>query len=294
MAEEFISLHRTASNFRAGRCLHTHIPTPAASILTCRRLAISDRHLAAGFSDGSVRLYDLPAASLIAHHAFHPHRDRLGQFSAAIVGIILLSQRRLVFASQDGDITVANVDEDNFSEVVARRARAGNLVEDGTLVDFAGDERRWVGLFAGVPGWSWRVWDGETEQEVYAGGSLTDADSVAGWHMLADISFPSVARIAVAAAGTVVGCTGSRVQAMRVGGMVEVTAEVSRFGVAAGRRMRREEMRPGRGVVGSMNWGYVVMWVGGVGRVWDALTGESLYALRRGTGEMRAAASSDS
>ncbi|KAK8949953.1 putative serine/threonine-protein kinase [Platanthera guangdongensis] len=128
-----LSLHRTTSNFCVGLYLHTHVPTPASSILHCRRLAISDRHLAVGYSDGSVQLYDLPAASPIAHHAFHPHRDRLGQFSAAIAGIILLSQQQLVFASQDGEITVANVDEDNFSEAVARRARAGNLVEDWSI-----------------------------------------------------------------------------------------------------------------------------------------------------------------
>ncbi|KAK8949950.1 Transcriptional regulator STERILE APETALA [Platanthera guangdongensis] len=224
--QEFISLHCTASNFRVGRCLHTHVPTPASSILRCRRLTIFDRHLAAGFSDGSVRLYDFPVASHITHHAFHPHSDRLGQFSTAIAGIILLNQRRIVFASQDGDITVANVDEDNFSKAVSLRTRAGNLMENGTLVDFAGDERRWVGLLASMSGWSWWVWDGETEQKVYAGGLLTDVDSVVGWHMLADIIFPSVARIGVAAAGMVVGCTESCMQAMRVEGMVEVTAGV--------------------------------------------------------------------
>ncbi|XP_028550406.1 transcriptional regulator STERILE APETALA [Dendrobium catenatum] len=224
--EEFISLHRTAANFRAGRCLHNHIHPPISPALFCRRLAFSDRYLATGFSDGSVRLYNLPVAALLAVYDLHLHRDRLGHFSTSISGIILL-RNQLVFASQDGDIGVAAIaDDNNFVNAVARRARAGNPVENGTLVDFVGDGRWWVGLFAGAPGWSWRVWDGETEQQVYAGGSLTDRDSVAGWHMLADISGPSVARVGVAESGVVIGCTSSRVQTVSVEGEVEVIAEM--------------------------------------------------------------------
>ncbi|KAG0477189.1 hypothetical protein HPP92_014030 [Vanilla planifolia] len=326
--QEFISLHRIAANFRSGRCLHSQpVHPPPSPARSCRRLALSDRKLAAGFTDGHVHLYDLPSAAFLGSYDLHLQRDRLGRFSRSISGIIL-RLRRLIFASQDGDIGVAPISSAENGNVTARRARAGNPVEDGTLVDFTGDERWWVGLFAGVPGRSWRVWDGETEEEVFAGGSLTDLESVAGWHMLADISGPSVARIGVAEEGLVVGCTGTRLQAVRVeergavgegldmelraaavdgmgasegrvvvveGGWLGVVRvaqtmeEVCRFGLATGRR-RGDEGR----VLGCMNWGYVVVWVGGgVGRIWDAANGELLYGFRERVGETVATAASD-
>lgn len=111
--------------------------------LFCRRLALSDHHLAAGFSDGSVQLFYLPTRLHLS--TFHPHhRDRLGRFSRAVSGIIL-SDVQLVFASLDGDIHVVVIGD----AAPPRRAHLGDVVNDGALVDFTGCDQWWVGLYAG-------------------------------------------------------------------------------------------------------------------------------------------------
>lgn len=146
--EEYIYRHRTSNNFRQRRYLHTTLPfIPPHNNnngLSCRRLALYNDHLAAGFSDGTVHIFHLPSSLHLT--TFYPHhRDRLGRFSSSVSGIIL-SDARLVFATLDGNIHVtAAID----GGVPLRRAHAGDVVNDGALVDFSGSDRWWVGLYAG-------------------------------------------------------------------------------------------------------------------------------------------------
>lgn len=148
--EEYIYHHRASRNFRVPRYVYStlhFVPTDDNDNndnLSCRRLAVFNYHLAAGFSDGSVRLFHLPNRVHIS--TIHPqHRDRLGPFSPAVSGIIL-SESLVVFASLDGDIHVAMID----NAAPPRRAHFGDVVNDGVLVDFNGCNRWWVGLYAGA------------------------------------------------------------------------------------------------------------------------------------------------
>ncbi|KAL0334073.1 UNVERIFIED_CONTAM: Transcriptional regulator STERILE APETALA [Sesamum angustifolium] len=150
--QEYIYRQRTACNFQFRRCVYTtlhFIPTVNNNNnndgLSCRRLALSDHHLAAGFSDGAVHLFHLPGG----FHAstFYPqHRDRLGRFSSAVSGIIL-SDVRIVFATLDGDIHTTDIEDEDIAPL--RRAHLGDVVNHGALVDFTGCDRWWVGLYAG-------------------------------------------------------------------------------------------------------------------------------------------------
>ena len=146
--DEYIYRHRTATNFRRRRYIYTtlHFPTNENNTnesLSCHRLALSDYHLAAGLSDGSVRLFHLPTRLHVS--TFHPHqRNHLGPFSRAVCGLFF-SDNRLIFASLDGDIHVASVNVPGAT----RRAHLGDVVTDGVLVDFAGCNQWWVGLYAG-------------------------------------------------------------------------------------------------------------------------------------------------
>ncbi|MQM09304.1 hypothetical protein Taro_042171 [Colocasia esculenta] len=327
---EYARCHRTGHNFRRRICVHSTLFFDPA--LSCRRLTLSDRHLAAGFVDGSVRLFDLSTAALLAAFLPHPGRDILGSFSQSISGVLLLNRSsRLVYASQDGDIHVAPTRGNAMH--AARRVRVGNAVEDGALVDFVGRDSWWVGLFAGVPGRSFHVWNAETEELVYVGGYLTDPDAVVGWHMLTELAGP-VGRIRFSDPATVVGCTGSRMQVVglddpeavlaehefRRGAAVDTLdacegrvvvvdghgvakvrvartmAEVCRFNTVR-RRAAQQQQQPAAGgrPVGCMNWGYTVLCCAdGAIRVWDALTGEYLYSFRqRMLGAPGAAAADD-
>lgn len=327
---EYARCHRTGRNFRLRNCVHSTLFL--APTLSCRRLALSGRHLAAGFLDGTVRLFDLSTAALVATLLPHPGRDILGAFSQAISGVLLDRSSRLVYASQDGDIHVAPTRGDAMH--AARRVRAGNAMEDGALVDFVGRDRWWVGLFAGVPGRSLRVWDGNTEELVHVGGSLTDPDAVVGWHMLAELAGPA-GRVKFSDSGTVVGCTGSRMQVAGLDDPEAVLAEhefrrgaavdtmdasdgrvmvvdghgvakvrvartldvVCRFNTVRRRAAQQQQQQPQAGgrLVGCMNWGYaVVCCADGTVRVWDVLTGEYLYSFRqRVPGPPGAAAADD-
>lgn len=157
--EEYIYWHQTANNFRMGRYIYTNLrfaPPPNDNVngLRCCRLVVSDYHLAAGFSDGSVRLFHIPSRFHLS--TFRPHyRDRLGRFSSAVSGIIL-SDTRLVFASLDGDIHVVLIGDPG----PPRRAHLGDVVNDGALVDFTGCDQWWVGLYAGI--FSSYIWHFET------------------------------------------------------------------------------------------------------------------------------------
>ncbi|KAF2292438.1 hypothetical protein GH714_022780 [Hevea brasiliensis] len=135
--EEYIYRHRTARNFPT-----VHHPilfftsillmsrTQTIPTLSCLCLALSDHHLACGFADGAVRLFDLHTR--LHRRTYLPqHRDRLGRFSRAVSGIII-NDAHLVFATLDGDIHVAII----HSNEAPRRVHFGDVVRDGVLVDF--------------------------------------------------------------------------------------------------------------------------------------------------------------
>ncbi|KAG6480569.1 transcriptional regulator STERILE APETALA-like [Zingiber officinale] len=323
--EEYVRLHRTAANFRAGRSAYFSLLSPPTDDLPCCRLALSDRHLAAGFLDGSVRLFNVPAGRLLATFRADPHRDRLGRFSQAISGIVLLDNR-LAFASQDGDVHVAEL---SAPREAPRRALVGNLMVDGTMVDFTGNARWWVGLFAGAPGHSWRVWDAAMELLIFVGGGLMDSAAVVGWHMLTDIMKPVVGRARILEQGVVVGCSTSSMEVLDLDGVtgtilnqrelrhggalvesfdagdgrvmvvdsrgvatvkeVPALTEVSRFPTL--RRSERQHGSPS--LEGCMNWGYALVCISRGVHVWDAITGEYLYVFRQRIGMATAMAASD-
>lgn len=152
--DEFIFRHRTAHNFRIGRYIYEALPfvppehdendDDENNVFSCRRLALSDHHLAAGFSDGSVLVFHLPSRTHLS--TLRPqHRELLGRYSRAVSGIIL-SDAQVIFASHDGDIYVAMVN----NGAPLRRAHLGAVVNDGALVDFSGCSRWWVGIYAGA------------------------------------------------------------------------------------------------------------------------------------------------
>ncbi|XP_051150560.1 transcriptional regulator STERILE APETALA isoform X2 [Andrographis paniculata] len=316
--EEYIYRHRTASNFRVPRYIYTTLQFVAPEDdnnnnnnndgLVCRRLALSTRHIAAGFSNGAVRLFHLPSRLHVS--TFYPqHRDRLGRFSSAVSGIIL-SDYSLVFATVDGDIHAAVIN----GITPLRRAHLGDVVNDGALVDFAGSSQWWVGLFAGVPGRAFHIWNGETEELVFVGGTLTDPEAVMGWHLLTELT-DLIGRVRVTCHESAVACTNLRVivfdlrnqgvilgeEEIRRGIMVgmfdandESAMVVDGRGVASIRRAEnldevcRFPVRGAaqhRGALGSVNGGYAVVFVGGVIRVWEIENGRSLYNVDEMIGE---------
>ncbi|PSR96420.1 Transcriptional regulator STERILE APETALA like [Actinidia chinensis var. chinensis] len=322
--DEYIFRHRTARNFLTRRYAYATLPFNVspdhddnAAALSCRRLALSDHHLAAGYSDGSVRLFHLPLG--IHLYTFRPHpRDCLGLFSRAVSGIVL-SDTSLVFASQHGDIHVALTN--NAAPV--RRSHLGDAVSDGVLVDFCGCNRWWVGLYAGGPGRAFQVRDAHTEELIFVGGGLTDPDAVNGWHLLNDLT-EFVGRVRVTSEESAVACTRVRVivldlanpgfvlgqQEIQRGLIVgSVDARDSAFVTVDGRgtaRVRRantlEELcgfhvrgvsRAQRRVLGCMNTGYALMCAGGVIRAWEIDHGGYLYRLRERIGDATAFVADD-
>lgn len=210
---EFARLHLTGRNFETGRCVYSS----ERSVGRCICLVLSDTHVAAGFMDGTVRTFRLlPSLAHVATYAPQPQHARLGLYSVAVSGLALLPNSNpdhVVFASLAGDIHVAPLLAFP-GHLEARRSRAGNPVESGTMVSFAAGNRRWVGLFAGVPGRSWSVWDAATEELLYVGGTLTDDNAVMGWRQLAELLAASVGRVRMSERGAVAGCTISRVEVM--------------------------------------------------------------------------------
>nr|XP_043620073.1 transcriptional regulator STERILE APETALA [Erigeron canadensis] len=310
--EEYIYRHRTTRNFRDRRYIYNTLNFPPNDnnnnnnnneILSCRRLALSDYHLAAGFSDGSVRLFHLPTR----HHVstFHPlQRNHLGPFSRTVCGIFF-TDNRLVFASHDGDIHVASINVPG----VTRRAYLGDVVTDGVLVDFAGCNQWWVGLYAGVPNRAFHVRNGNTEELVFIGGTLTDPDAVIGWHLLTDLT-EHVGRIRITNDDLAVGFTRSRVIVFDLRSQVilgEVVRQISvgaadaydgalvfvnSRGVANVRQVGSLQeicrfMARG-GSLGCMNGGYGFMCIGGGIRVWELNHGAHLYILRERIGDATA------
>ncbi|KAL3623924.1 hypothetical protein CASFOL_032740 [Castilleja foliolosa] len=313
--DEYVYRHRTATNFRSNRCSYTTIyivPTDNNNNhndgLSCRRLAISDHHLAVGFSNGAVHLYHLSTGLHMS--TFYPqHRDRLGQFSSAVSGIVL-ADTCLVFATLDGDIHMAAV----VGPAPLRRAHLGDVVNDGVLVDFSGCDRWWVGLYAGVPGHAFRIWNSVNEELVFVGGTLTDPEAVMGWHLLTELT-DLIGRVRVTSHDTAVACTSLRVVSfdLRNQGVV-LGEEESRRGIIVGsfdavnesalitdarssatvRRVANLEevcrftLRGGRvgEIMGCVNGGYGVICVGGVIRVWEIENGEYLYRFREAIGDI--------
>ncbi|KAI3848731.1 hypothetical protein MKW98_012442 [Papaver atlanticum] len=311
--EEYIYRHCTAYNFRISRSLYSTLNYDPnidnSGPLACRCLTLSDSHLACGFDDGSVRLFNL--ISRLHVSTFHPHhRDRLGRFSRAVTGIVL-TDTRVIFASLDGDIHVAVI-----GLVGTRRAQLGDMVNDGTLVDFNGCNRWWLGLYAGAPGRSFHIWNGETEELVFVGGTLTDPESVMGWHSLSDELTEPLGRVRFTSTvenDVAVACTGIRLMAFdltnlgsvlndeqfqRVGLIVSSVDVSNRLlmvvdnrRIASVRRVDNFEevcaftvddvggARRG-GLIGCMNGGCVFICLGGNIRVWDALYGEYVSSFR--------------
>ncbi|XP_073285141.1 transcriptional regulator STERILE APETALA-like [Primulina huaijiensis] len=313
--EEYIYRHQTACNFLLHRNIYFtlhFIPTDNNNNdddgLSCRRLALSDHHLAAGFADGAVHLFHLPTRLHLS--TFYPqHRDRLGRFSSAVSGIIL-SDIRLVFATLDGDIHMAVITGVN----PLRRAYLGDVVNDGALVDFTGCNRWWVGLYAGVPGRSFHIWNSETEELVFVGGILTDPEAVMGWHLLTELT-DLIGRIRVTSHHLAVACTSLRliVFDLENQGLV-LSDEEYRRGIIVGSfdcnddsamitdrrgatsvrhvpdmvvscRLRGASQRE---ILGCVNGGYGLTCAGGIIRVWEIQHGNFLYSLREGIGECNA------
>ena len=213
--EEFIYWHRTARNFSLGRYSYA-IPHFDPSVppgggggdhhqtLLCRCLALADRHLACGFADGTVRLFDVETRAHVSTFRSN-HGPWFGPFSRAVSGIVI-SNNTLTFARLDGDVYVALI---NMPNDPPGRAIVGEVVNNGVLVEFAGNNLWWVGLFAGLPGQAFKIWDARNEQLIFEGGSLTDPETVMGWHMLTELAEP-VGRVRVTERDYVVACTSSR------------------------------------------------------------------------------------
>ncbi|XP_061361168.1 transcriptional regulator STERILE APETALA [Gastrolobium bilobum] len=294
--QEYIYWHRTARNFTTGTnsfFIPRFDPSDAGDHHICRCLTLSDRYLACGFSDGTVRLFDLDTRVHVStFRSIYVHR--FGPFSLSVSGIVITNSV-LTFARLDGDVYVAIIN----GSTTTRRAIAGDVVNNGVLVEFAGCSHWWVGLFAGLPGRAFQIWNAHTEQRVFVGGSLTDPETVMGWHMLTELVEP-VGRVRVTEQEFVVACTSSRlvcfylwnpeVLLRDVGsttGFVVTSLDVSheafgiveRNGVGTVRRastlerLSRFRLRVSwlRGLLGCMNLGYYITYSGGSGvlRVWD-------------------------
>ncbi|KAK2648254.1 hypothetical protein Ddye_015743 [Dipteronia dyeriana] len=318
---EFMYRHRTALNFRTGRYSYYTLHFDPSDVespdgLMCRCLTLSDIHLACGFVDGAVRLFNLATRHHVA--TFRPqYRDRLGQFSVAVSGIIITNNTRLVFATLDGDIHV--VDDVNDPTQQPRRVHLGVVLDDGVLIDFSGCRRYWVGLYAGLAGRSFRIWNGQTEMLTFIGGSLTDQDAVFGWRMLTDLN-EFVGRVRVSEGqNSAVACTATRIiDNARVNGRVMVLdlmneevrlSEQPRRGIVArsvdisrevyvtvdyrGRAIVRrvdtlEEVcrfntmvvEGGGGMIGCMNLMYWLMCADGAVRVWEVERGTYVNMFR--------------
>lgn len=319
--DEFIYRHRTTRNFRTRTygyfTLHfdpSDVDEPDS--LSCRCLTLSDLYLAAGFADGTVRLF-LLNNRLHVRTLRPPLRDRFGRFSRAVSGIVI-SDSTLTFATMDGDIHVAQIDGAGHT----RTAYAGDIVNDGALVDFTGCGRWWVGLFAGVPGRAFHIWDCNSEETTFVGGSLTDPEAVMGWHTLTELT-TSLGRLRITGGETAVACTRWKIMAidLRNQGVIigedeeprrglvvtafdaneEAYVRVDGRGNASVRRSDTQhtvcEFRVGgaaqRSVMGCVNRLHALMCAGGVMRVWEVERGEYLYSIRERVGEVDAMVADD-
>ncbi|KAF6153744.1 hypothetical protein GIB67_000977 [Kingdonia uniflora] len=317
---EYIVHHRTSYNFRIGGNVYTTLEfndsnRSDSDSLSCRCLTLSDYYLACGFADGVVRLFDLDTKLHVS--TIRPEqRDQLGRFSRSVSGIILTNSN-LVFASLDGDVHSGIIT--HGMGPTPRRVQLGNVVTDGTLVSFTGCNRWWVGLFAGLPNRAFHVWDGESEELVFVGGSLTDPEAVMGWHLLTELADP-VGRVRmITSRESVVACTGLRLMVFDLHnlneeeiferGVIVDAVDVNRdmllvldnHGVASVRRVDNMEQvcrftvraRNQRRLYGCINSGYALICAGGTIRVWEVKRGEFLYGMRERIGEASALIADD-
>ncbi|KAG6411522.1 hypothetical protein SASPL_129605 [Salvia splendens] len=289
--EEYIYQHRTAANFRQRRYEHTTLPFTDG--LLSQRLALSDEYLAAGFSDGGVYLFHLPTRAHLS--TFYPlDRHRLGRFSISISGIIL-SDVRLVFATLDGDIHAATINDG----MTLRRAHIGDVVDDGALIDFTGS----------APERAIQIWNGETEQLLFVGGTLTDPEAVMGWHSLSDMT-ELIGRVRMTGNEKAVACTSSRMILFDLQNEGTILLELvpargimlgcfdanyyaalitDQHGIGSLRLLMdadevcRFRVR-GHPTLGCINAGYAVIVSSGVIRVWEIERGECLYSFRERIG----------
>ncbi|CAH8352424.1 unnamed protein product [Eruca vesicaria subsp. sativa] len=321
--DEFIYHHRTARNFQMRSYVHFTLSFDLSDVdepdsLSCRCLRLSDLYLAAGFADGTVRLF-LLSSRLHVRTLRPPLRDRFGRFSRAVSGIVI-SGSRLVFATMDGDIHVAEIDGVGSH---TRTAFLGDIVNDGALVDFTGCGRYWIGLFAGVPGRAFHIWDCISEETTFIGGSLTDPEAVMGWHTLTEVT-TSLGRLRISGRETAVACTQWRImvidlrnqgviigedEELRRGLIVtgfdandEAYVRMDSRGNAIVRRVRTQEtvceFRVSRAVqrrvMGCVNRLHALMCAGGVMRIWEVERGgEYLYSFRERVGEVDAIVADD-
>lgn len=205
-----------------------------------------------------------------------------------------------------------------------RRAHLGSVMDDGVLIDFTGCSRYWVGLYAGLAGRAFHIWDGQTEELTFVGGSLTDHNTVMGWRMLTEFT-GYVGRVRLMSHESAVACTSSRaiIFDLRNQGVVLGEREYSRgifvtsvdvsneayvvvenlLNREADHQNRRlaivsrvdtfEEVRrfslsveTNVNIMGCMNQGYVLMCAGGIIMVWEVeRRGEYLYSFRERIGD---------
>lgn len=170
---------------------------------------------------------------------------------------------------------------------------------------------------AGVPGRAFHIWNSETEELVFIGGTLTDPEAVMGWHLLTEMTTDLIGRVRVTSHDNAVACTSLRVIAfdLQNQGVVLGEREFRRRGVVVGSFDSNDEsvmISDGRGtgslrrvgdleevcrfiinggregMMGCVNGGYGVIYGGGVIRVWEMERGECLYSLRERIGECSA------
>ncbi|KOM46316.1 hypothetical protein LR48_Vigan07g002000 [Vigna angularis] len=265
---EYINWHRTATNFETGRLSFMtprFDPSEHRRGLICRCLSLSDTRLACGFVDGTVRVFDLETYDHVSTY-LSDHGHLFGPYSRSVSGIII-TDSDITFARLDGDIYVDAINVHGQSQ--ARRVVSGFVMNSGVLVGFAGTRRRWVGLFAGIAEGAFQVWNAESGERLFLGGSLTDPETVMGWHMLTELVDP-VGRVRVTEDEFVVACTGLRLICFNAW-----NPEV----------LLRDEMSASGFVVSSMDVSseaFVVVERGGVGTVWRVGTMElmSRFVLR--------------
>jgi len=162
--------------------LNTMFPAIPTAMVTAQRAGASRCRRTIwreGFFDGAVRILNLTSKECIRTMRAGD-QNRLGSLSQAIAGIVL-HQDKVVFASFYGSIFVGSISRGDV-----RCAHPGNVRDDGTLVDFTGCDRWWVGLYAGISGHACHIWDAGTEELVFNGGDITDPDALRGWRMLTE------------------------------------------------------------------------------------------------------------
>lgn len=166
-------------------------------------------------------------------------------------------------------------------------------------------------LLIGVPNRSFHVRNGNTEELVFIGGTLTDPDAVDGWHLLTDLT-GHIGRICITRDDLAVGFTSRRVIIFDLTNQIILSEEefrreinvgaadaydkalmfVNSRGVANVRHVPSLEeicrfMARGS-LLGCINGGYSFISVGGGIRVWELDHGEYLYILRERIGDATA------